>query len=536
MAYTYKLPESITTENNQQTGERSTETNSVIIIGANGSGKSRLGAWIEKTDPEHIHRIGAQRNNTVKENIPRLGNDQAVNQFLYSRPDVERFPQYKKSKPEFYQNGRWTSYERNDIDYVLSAVFAKREMQVVELDERAKQASTQTYKREPNIVDNIQEIWDKVYPHRKIKFKDAKIMASFSEKEYNGIEMSDGERVALYLMAQALLVPPSIHTFIIDEPEIHLHRSIMNRLWSAIEEKRDDCLFIYITQDTQFAAAHHSSDKIWVKSFDGSKWDWEPISDSELPEELLINILGNRKPVLLVEGNSNSFDTKLYEILYPNYYIIPCGSCTEVIARTKALKSTSQLNEITAIGIIDRDYRSDIEIQKLSQNGVYVLKVAEVENLFITPEIFSVISQNAGYTNDSSKDNAIDFIINTKFSNMKSQQIRAAAIAECKYQLSVLDISQTTSNTELLEKVAEINYEKIQTDIEKKYNDALSDNDYKAILQLFNSKELSKSVGTFFGGQNDDYCELVLRLARGAKQNEIREALKSYYPSEISFN
>ena len=55
-------------------------------------------------------------------------------------------------------------------------------------------------------------------------------------------------------------------TIIIDEPEIHLHRSIMNRLWTAIENERDDCLFIYITHDTQFAASHSQAKKIWIKN------------------------------------------------------------------------------------------------------------------------------------------------------------------------------------------------------------------------------------------------------------------------------
>lgn len=51
--------------------------------------------------------------------------------------------------------------------------------------------------------------------------------------------MSDGERVGLYLIAQCLCIPEN-KTIIIDEPEIHLHRSIMDRLWTAIEAERED--------------------------------------------------------------------------------------------------------------------------------------------------------------------------------------------------------------------------------------------------------------------------------------------------------
>lgn len=81
------------------------------------------------------------------------------------------------------------------------------------------------------------------------------MFVKYNQENYKGIEMSDGERVALYLIAQCLAVP-SNKTIIIDEPEVHLHRSIMNRLWKAIERVREDCFFIYITHDTHFAASH----------------------------------------------------------------------------------------------------------------------------------------------------------------------------------------------------------------------------------------------------------------------------------------
>ena len=57
-----------------------------------------------------------------------------------------------------------------------------------------------------------------------------------------------------------------------------------------------------ITHDIQFASVHGASDKVWVKSYDGEKWCWEFIPESDLPEQLLLELLGNRKNVLFVEG------------------------------------------------------------------------------------------------------------------------------------------------------------------------------------------------------------------------------------------
>ena len=47
-----------------------TNANSIIFIGANGAGKSRLGAWIELQNPDKVHRIGAQRSLNFSDNIP----------------------------------------------------------------------------------------------------------------------------------------------------------------------------------------------------------------------------------------------------------------------------------------------------------------------------------------------------------------------------------------------------------------------------------------------------------------------------------
>lgn len=64
MSFTYFLPG----ENNIKQ-KYSTESNSIVIIGANGSGKSKLGAWIEKQEPNEIHRIGGQRSLNFNKNI-----------------------------------------------------------------------------------------------------------------------------------------------------------------------------------------------------------------------------------------------------------------------------------------------------------------------------------------------------------------------------------------------------------------------------------------------------------------------------------
>lgn len=78
MAFTYYLPD--------ETGQKTvyqTDSNAVIIIGANGSGKSKLGAWIEQQDLQNVHRIGAQRNLNFQEITPLKSYEQAEGTVFY---------------------------------------------------------------------------------------------------------------------------------------------------------------------------------------------------------------------------------------------------------------------------------------------------------------------------------------------------------------------------------------------------------------------------------------------------------------------
>ena len=45
---------------------------------------------------------------------------------------------------------------------------------------------------------------------------------------------------------------------------------------------------------------------------------------------------------------------------------------------------------------IDRDYRSDYEIEKYKENNIFTLNVAEVENLFITEELIRLMAEHMG--------------------------------------------------------------------------------------------------------------------------------------------
>lgn len=348
--------------------------------------------------------------------------------------------------------------------------------------------------------------------------------------------MSDGERSVLYLAAQVLCVPKN-KILIMDEPEIHLHRSLMNRLWVALENSRKDCLFIYITHDTQFAASHTHAEKIWVQEFDGANWKLQKLENSEIPEELLLDILGNRKNVLFVEGEKDSYDSQLYASIYPDYYIVPCGSCTQVIARTKAFKNNNTLHHCEVYGIIDRDYRSDYEIDRFKEDNIFTIDVAEVENLFLTEELIRLLATHLGKNDDEVFNMVRDYVINQRYANQINGQICESVVAQIKYKLNCAEISkknETEAKSTLETTLSSIDYDEIKRVQELKFQKALDDNDYKQIIRTFNKKEIAKSIGHFFGLNDNAYCQMVIDLLKTNKKDDIVTALLPYMTTEIA--
>ena len=534
MSFIYNLPD-------EQLNPKQCETdsNALVIIGANGAGKSKLGAWIEQQDLENIHRIGAQRNLNFNENITLKSYSQAEDIVFWGTAEENQ----KNGKGYRWEWGKsYTTKLMNDFEDVLAALIALKNNENDNFVNQCKKAE-ETNNEKPHTpvtsIDKLSYIWNDVFPQRDLLIEDSKFYAFLQkngkEMRYSANQMSDGERSVLYLASQVLCVPKN-KILIIDEPEIHLHRSIMNRLWKALEKHRQDCLFIYITHDTQFAAMHGNADKIWIQDYDGEHWKFKKIEDNDLPEELLLDILGNRNNVLLVEGEKNSFDVQLYGALYPSYHIIPCGSCSQVIERTKVFNNNPSLHNCKVYGIIDRDYRSDYEIEKYKENNIFTLNVAEVENLFITEELIRLMAEHMGKEANTTFEEIKKYVIHTRFSHQIESQICQSVVAQIKYKLSCVDISKQNSEkakASLETAFKSINYEQVSSNETEKFQKILSEQNYADVIKVFNEKGIAKSIGQYFNIDNSSYCTTVISLLNGSKHNDIVAALLPYFPTEI---
>ena len=219
--------------------------------------------------------------------------------------------------------------------------------------------------------------------------------------------------------------------------------------------------------------------------------------------------------------------------LLSNFLVIPRGSCSEVIQSVKALKANSQIHHLEVFGIIDRDRRLPAEIAKLEQGSIYVLEVAEVENLFCTEEVLKVVSERLA------RDSSADFLTvsNTIFDRLQSEidtQVSLHVSNEVKFELNVFDVKQKGAaniDRALQDLVASIDVNQIYLDTNKRFIDVLASKDYKQLLALYNRKSLCTQVSTSLGLSKGALPETVLRLIKGDCKESIVNALKPYFGS-----
>lgn len=518
---------------------------SLVLIGANGSGKTRMSIWISKNNPNlAIHRVSAQKSLNMPKSASTSSMEVAQNKLWYGIT-----PQHTIVGEIEHANSisiyRWKNdpevHLLNDFEYLMELLMT--DLFQVTLESHNATMAGNTNHENLAKLHRVKQIWEEVIPHLTLNIKAGSIEVSDNEgNAYNGSQMSDGERSIFYFIGEVVSAPPN-SLIIIDEPESHLHHAILTKLWNTIEFLREDCTFLYITHNLDFAYSRSDSQVIWVKDYKGSSWDYELLDSNNPPDPLKLQIFGSRQKILLIEGDSTkSIDAKLYPALYPEYNIIPLGSCDAVINSTKTYKNETLLglHHVDVVGIIDRDRRNHCEIQRYRENNIYVPEVAEIENLFLLPEVIRIVA--ISLTLSDQAEAIISEVTTNVFKFLEQEKdIQALLFTKQAARNLVMQPLYATSSTikEYLEVISSLpttlsSIEETYENSIKEIETILAAQDYLGALQIINNKGLipRSNICSLLGlGNKSDYINYVIRLLNSKNQNLI-QAFKKHIPLE----
>ncbi len=381
-------------------------------------------------------------------------------------------------------------------------------------------------------LDLTLKIWNSLNPQRSLKCIDGmNIVASEGDKStYDAAQMSDGEKVMLYLIAQVIQAPISSFV-IIDEPEMYLHKTVLKKLWNELEALREDSIFIYLTHDLDFASSRNGAKKIWIKSFSyPDKWEIESISSDIIPESLMLELLGSRRNILFCEGTKGKTDESIYSILFPGFTVIPVESCFNVINYTKSFNKIKSTNT-RAFGLIDSDHHDSDRLEKLRKDYIYNIQLAEIENIFLDPFFLRQMASQIMVDEGVVEKIKIGIISKLK----KDLELQVSNYVSTKVDNFFTDSNVSKANSRQdLKRNFEVFVGKISIDelYEKRVailTQIIETNDYDKVISCYNNKGLQSIACKHL--KISDFIEKSLKLIQTNK--ETRKLLHRYFPKEI---
>lgn len=482
-------------------------TRSVTIIGANGAGKTRFMEEMENLAGDKAYSLSAlsasfpeREESTVPGSIDARYR-KAIGKLTYMRTDAV-----------------------SELDKLLYLIFVDELEYLFSLKNNETGAGKRVRLRETKL-DKISRLWEKLFPGNRIVSIDGSIM--FATRAGDDLipasSLSQGEKTVLYYVAAVLFALPEA-TIFIDSPSLFLHPTLIAPLWDSIESLRPDCRFIYSSVDVDFVASRKDTACLWVKNYNSEEklWDYDILTNSTVNDEMLVELTGSRRPVIFVEGDSqHSIDIKLYSLVFKDWDIRPLGSCDKVIESTRTFNDLKQMHHLRSRGIVDRDRRSDQEVEYLRKKEILVPDVAEIENIFLIEGLIRIIAHRRGRDPEKILRRVKRDVIRTfkqKADQQALQHIRHKVKREVECKIDGKFSCITALETHLRSLINTLQPRRHYNRIREEFAVMVRDGDYDGILRVFNHKPMlpDSGVAQLLGYKSkDDYIRGVLEILAG---------------------
>lgn len=504
----------------------------LTIIGANGSGKTRFTDYLIGMLAEKAYRISA---------LSALYGRKTSESMLTS---IDSLYDEASTSPAFLHNEASTSFER------LFALLLNEE--IANLVEYKMRINTEPEAKPDNTkLDIVVTQWQQIFPGNHVMRQGGRLLfkrEGTKEDVYSQVRLSDGEKAVLYYLGAVLYAPQNAVIFV-DNPGIFLHPTIVHSLWDTIEEMRQDCTFIYTTHDLDFASTRTANRIVWVRRYDAtsSTWDYDLLpANSGLSDDIYMEIIGARKPVLFIEGDStHSIDAKLYPLIFTDYTVKSLGSCNKVIEATRTFNDLNTFHHLDSHGIVDRDRRDEGEVKYLREKKIFVPNVAEIENILMLEEVVRTVAHRHGM-NEAEAARKVKNAVIAQFKNDLRQQAllhtRHRVKRTMEYRIDGRFTNINMLEDHIMDLVNEINPRGMYENFCREFHKYVDRNDYPSVLRVYNQKSMivASNVALICGvrGGKDDYIKAVLNILKenGRDAARMRRAIKQCFGIDVNNN
>lgn len=500
------------------------EAHALVVVGANGAGKSRFTSALIRALEGSAVRISAVKSlyvTTERDPLPGGIDD------LYDKALADS--RILRAESATRLDRLLTLLLHEEVVSLLSYKLNLREGKHPEMPH--------------TILDTLTNLWEELFPANRVLIEGGKMLFSNSGHgdAFASVRLSEGEKAVLYYIGATLRAMPGA-TIFVENPTDLLHPSLSGRLWDRLEDLRPDATFVYTTHDLDFASSREKAETVWVKDYDpaSATWDYSIIEAHEgLPDEMYLAIIGARRPVLFIEGdNTHSIDAKLYSLIFPTHMVKPLGSCNKVIEAVRSFNSLGSFHHLDSYGIVDRDRRDEGETAYLRSRRILVPAVAEVENLLMLEEIVRTVASSQHRDENKVFAKVKSAVINAFRGELRQQALlhtRHRVKRTVEYRIDGRFNNINSLEDHIHDLVEQINPRGLYEGFCRDFRRYVAEDDYASVLRVFNRKTMivSSNVASLCGvhGNKNGYLGAILDILRrnGPEAERIRRAVRDCF-------
>jgi len=431
----------------------------IVIAGANGSGKTRLKQAIVQTlqgTPLMDMTIVATRDeereakyfngsrieiksgvrNPLLENyinsrkygsgkyvgsLVQIDSSRSVQALKYGQVNwLGGDPDDSDSPSNFYFNS-FTSRWQDFVTYIHQKSAARDKKLAEAMKENPGLLGSEILKKYPDPFQKYKEIFTTILPTKTLLDINPASPGEFQFSDQSGQPLpfgalSSGEQEVIKVLFDVARKDIRHSVIIVDEPELHLHPTLTFKLIETLKSIGDHTnQFMFLTHSPDLISTYYSTGDVYFidQKHNGGN-QAHRLSDLDHEHKEIASLVGQNlgmfaigKKMVFVEGEKSSIDRLSYQIIAqtidPEIRVLPAGSVLNIMTLNNIEEQIRKaIFGIDLYMIRDRDGLSDEQVALLEKNGrIKCLKRRHIENYFLDEEVLFLVAQRLYLTEEN---------------------------------------------------------------------------------------------------------------------------------------